>query len=102
MATSPATSPGRFPEFIKGLISAIGTQNRLVPGWLCLFMQVRVQRIGNRIAHLFEKLRAGTYRVARPRVRAPETTARVRTHIPPNIRSAVPADARIPRRSAWV
>ena len=74
----------------------------MVPGWLCFFIQVRVQRLGNRIAALLGKLRAGTYRAPRPRVRAPETKPRDRNLIAPSIASALPAGIRLPTRFAWM
>src|SRR5664280_1073802 len=107
MTTNPATSPGRFPEFIKGLISAIGYHNDVVPGWLCMIMQVRVHRIGARVAKLFEKLRAGTYRAPplrteRPRAHVPGTAPRPRHDVPPTLVLSVPAGSRLPRRFGWM
>src|SRR6202795_3866891 len=100
MTATPSTQSGRIPEFIKGLISAIGYHHDVVPGWLCFFMQVRVQRLGNRIAALLGKLRAGTYRAPLPRVRAPEIKSRDHNPIAPSIASALPAGTRLPTRFA--
>jgi hypothetical protein len=69
MITNAVVPSGRFPIFIAALLSAIGCHNMVVPGWLCLYMDIRVRRFRDRINLPLEKLRAGTYRT--PRRRAP-------------------------------
>ena len=100
---------GRFPDFIAGLLTAIGCHNRVVAGWLCLYMHSRIRRIEARITKLLEKLRAGTYRAPNPRAPNPDAGAKPepakrdpRAWVPANIASVVPADARKPRGFAWM
>src|SRR5271168_4932757 len=105
---------GCFPDFIKGLLSAIGCHAKVVPGWLCLYMHTRVRRIEARVTKLLEKLRAGTYRAPKPRaprspdaprpnvVDKPTPKRDPRAWVPYNIASVIPADARMPAGFAWM
>ena len=109
MQSNPAFSPGRFPDFIKGVLSAIGYHNHVVPGWLRMLMSARIRRIGQRIANLLKLLAAGTYRQPRlrtdhPRTSAPKTSQRPRDDIPPSLRNSpnIPEGARLPHRFAWM
>jgi len=107
---------GRFSDFIVSLLSAIGFHNKVVPGWLCLYMHIRVRRIEARVGKLLEKLRAGTYRAPKPRPPKPDAASEgqsdaprkepakrdPRAWVPVNIATIVPADARMPRRFGWM
>ena len=103
MINNAASPPGRFPGFIDGLLKAIGCHNKVVAGWLCLYIFTRVRRIEARVNKLLEKLRAGTYRAPKPRApRSPDAPRKERPKpdprawVFPNIASVVPADARKP------
>ena len=71
MISQPVYQSGRFSDFIASLLSAIGFHNKVVPGWLCLYMHTRIRRIEARVGKLLEKLRAGTYRAPKPRPPGP-------------------------------
>jgi len=94
---------GSFPDFIAGLLKAIGCHNNVVTEWLRLYMHTRVRRIEARINKLLEKLRAGTYRAPTPRTRNPDAPRKEcpkpdpRAWVPKNIATIIPADARMPR-----
>jgi len=104
---------GCFPDFIAGLLKAIGCHNNVVTEWLRLYMHTRVRRIEARINKLLEKLRAGIYRAPTPRTRNPDAPLPdaprkerpkpdPRAWVPRNIATIIPADARMPRGFAWM
>ena len=123
MPPDPATPEGRFASLIRSLLAAIGAHTRTLPGWLCLLMHVRVSRLGQRVARIFERLRAGAYRAPPPRAPAPSGPApsepspsepspsepipraepqRPRNPIPETIAPLVPAGARLPGGFGWM
>ena len=109
MVTKLTFPSGRFPDFIAGLLKAIGCHHNVVAGWLCLYIYARVRRIEARVNNLLEQLRAGTYRAPRQRTRNPDAPRNERPKpdrrawVFKNIASMVPADARKPGgRFGWV
>ena len=103
MATHPNSPPGRFPEFLEGLLATIPLHSHVVPGWLCVYIWNRLRRLGNRVARLMDQLSAGTYRAPRPRAPRPDAAPR-----PPRARTifgldpSTPADAKLPSGSGWL
>ena len=112
MINQPVYQSGRFSDLIASLLSAIGFHNKVVPGWLCLYMHTRIRRIEARVGKLLEKLRAGTYRAPKPRTPKPDAPRDAprkepakrdpRAWVPANIATLIPADARMPRRFGWM